>query len=133
MANEMSDSESVKPWTVRGIPPEERNAAIAAAKRSDMTLGDWLSRAIRTEIQQEKQANRAPVAVGQAVSDSQTSLSNAERVAASIRDLAAAGVPVAKSHASKITAALVAHLAAPVRRRKGVGQTGEAEVSDKIE
>ena len=31
---------SPAPWTIRGIPPEERNAAIEAAKRSDMTLGN---------------------------------------------------------------------------------------------
>src|SRR4051812_41183621 len=27
-------SDSVKPWSIRGVPPEERNAAIQAAKRA---------------------------------------------------------------------------------------------------
>ena len=108
MADEMSDS--VKPWTIRGIPPEERNAASEAAKRSDMTLGEWLRRAIRTEIQQGLQATRSPVPVGQPVSDSRTELAAVERIAASFRDLAVAGVPVSKAHASRITRALVAQL-----------------------
>jgi hypothetical protein len=101
---------SPAPWTIRGIPPEERNAAIEAAKRSDMTLGEWLRRAIRTEILKENQSSRAPVPVRQALSDSQTALSDVERIAASFRDLAAAGVPVSKGHAAKITRALVERL-----------------------
>jgi hypothetical protein len=44
------------------------------------------------------------------MSDSQTALSDVERIAASFRDLAAAGVPVSKGHAAKITRALVARL-----------------------
>lgn len=108
MPDELSDS--VKPWTVRGIPPEARNAAIEAAKRSDMNLGEWLDRAIRAQIQQEIQSVRLPVPVGQPVSDSQTALADVERIAASFRDLAAAGIPVSKAHAARITRALVAQL-----------------------
>lgn len=103
-------SDNIKPWTVRGIPPEERNAAGEAAKRVGMTLGEWLRRAIRTEIQQEAQAARAPVLVRQTVSDSQAALSDVERIAASLRDLASAGVPIAKGHAAAITRALVGRL-----------------------
>lgn len=44
----------VKPWTVKGIAPEERNAAIAAADRADMTIGEWLTRAIRTQVQADQ-------------------------------------------------------------------------------
>lgn len=40
-------SDNVKPWTIRGIPPEERIAASEAAKLSDMTV-DELHHAIRT-------------------------------------------------------------------------------------
>lgn len=124
MAAETSD---VKPWTIRGIPPEERNAAVAAADRADMTLGEWLVRAIRTEIQQEKQASRAPVPVGQPVSDGQTSLADVERIAASVRGLAEAGVPISKTQASRIYGALLAKL--PARGRSG-GNGQIAPVSD---
>lgn len=109
MAEDLSDS-GVKPWTIRGIPPEERNAASEAAKRAGMNLGEWLSRAIRAQIQSDSQASRAPVPVRPPESDSQTALSDVERIAASFRDLAAAGVPVSKSHAARITRALVARL-----------------------
>lgn len=46
----MSDK-VIKPWTIKGIPDEERNAAIAAAGRERMLIGDWIVRAIRTQIQ----------------------------------------------------------------------------------
>src|SRR4051795_12629284 len=94
MSEDLSDS-GVKPWTIRGIAPEERNAAGEAAKRAGMNLGEWLSRAIRAQIQSDNQASRAPVP---AEADSQTALSDVERIAASFRDLAAAGVPVSKTH-----------------------------------
>lgn len=96
--------DDIKPWTIRGIPPEERNAAGEAAKRDGMTLGDWLRRAIRTETQRQAQADRVPVRQERA--DSQTSLSDVERIASSFRDMAAAGVPVSKRHAARITRAL---------------------------
>lgn len=46
----MSDT-PVKPWTVKGISPEDRNAALHAADMQRMLIGAWLSRAIRTQIQ----------------------------------------------------------------------------------
>ena len=48
-------SDRVKPWTIKGIAPEERNAAIAAADRQDMNIGEWLSRAIRAQVQSDHQ------------------------------------------------------------------------------
>ena len=95
-------SDNVKPWTVRGIAPEERNAASEAAKRDGLSLGDWLSRAIRTHIQQGAAASRLPVPVRQAPSDTASMLSDVERIASSLRDLSAAGVPVPKGHAGRV-------------------------------
>ncbi len=132
MAAEMSDS--IKPWTIRGVAPEERNAAGEAAKRSDMTLGEWLSRAIRTEIQQAKQANRVPVPVGQPVgqptADSLTALSDVERIATAMRDMAAAGLPVPKGHAAQVSRALVAQLPQSSRRRRTSKSDNLADLSD---
>ena len=34
------------PWSVKGIEPDLREAAKSAAKRSGMTLGEWLNAAI---------------------------------------------------------------------------------------
>jgi hypothetical protein len=124
MADETSDN--IKSWSIRGVPPEERNAALAAADRSDMNVGEWLRRAIRTQIQQENQANRAPVAVGPVVSDGPTSLSDealakVERIAASVRDLAAAGVHPSKTAADRLHNALL----------KQLPSAGKAQKSDK--
>lgn len=115
-------SDNVKPWTIRGIPPEERNAAGEAAKRDGSNLGDWLRRAIRTQIQEQAASSRLPVPVRQEPSDTAAHLSDVERIASSIRDLAAAGVPVPKAHAVRVTRALVNLL--PPRPRKEAAHGG---------
>ena len=51
-------SDRIKPWTIKGIAPEERNTAIAAADRQGATIGEWLSRAIRTQVQSDHQSER---------------------------------------------------------------------------
>jgi hypothetical protein len=48
----------VKPWTIKGVDPEERNAAISAANRLEMTIGEWLKRAIRTQVQVDRNERR---------------------------------------------------------------------------
>lgn len=81
----MADQSDPKPWTVKNIPPEERNAAIAAAKREGMELGPWMARAIRTAIQTDRQADRAPVPLEQPrvrPSDPQVDLGSLERMVA---------------------------------------------------
>ncbi|HTB47056.1 MAG TPA: hypothetical protein VK741_25790 [Acetobacteraceae bacterium] len=57
------DQDRVKPWTIKGIAPEIRNAAIAAAERDNQTLGEWFSRAIPAMVQQQRARNRLPVMV----------------------------------------------------------------------
>ena len=84
-------SDRIKPWTVKGIAPEERNAAIAAADRQDMTIGEWLTRAMRTQVQADHQADRAPVPIGNAgipAVDRQSDLSDVERMIALARQIA---------------------------------------------
>jgi hypothetical protein len=56
-------SDRIKPWTIKGIPPEVRNAAIAAAEREGQTIGEWFTRAIPAFIQQARQQQRLPVRV----------------------------------------------------------------------
>ncbi|USQ74726.1 hypothetical protein NF552_26305 (plasmid) [Roseomonas mucosa] len=50
-------SDRIKPWTIKGIPPEERNAAIAAAEREDVAIGEWMRMAIRTKIKADRGAD----------------------------------------------------------------------------
>src|SRR5690242_17389053 len=95
-ASETTDR--VKPWTVKGIPPEERNAAIAAADREGLTIGEWLTRAIRTQVQTDHRSDRRSVALDPpafSASDCQSDLADLERVVALAKTLAAAnGQPI---------------------------------------
>jgi hypothetical protein len=88
----------VKPWTVKGISPEDRNAAIAAAEREGQTIGEYLSRAIRAQVQADRQRDRAPALVGpQSVPQSDHALAAIERMIAAARSLSdAAGEPPPK-------------------------------------
>ena len=45
----MSKTGSPTPWSIKGIGPEAREAAKAAAKREGMTLGAWLSERVIAE------------------------------------------------------------------------------------
>jgi len=87
-----------KPWSIRGVHPEVRNAALAAAKREGVTIGEWLDRAIRSHVRsgRKQEENVSDNAVRQ-VAD----LSDAERLVSMISRLAEAGAPVPKSVASK--------------------------------
>lgn len=42
-----------QPWSVKGIDPETRQAAKMAARRSGLTVGAWLNRAIRRAAAEE--------------------------------------------------------------------------------
>lgn len=89
-------SDDVKPWTIKGIPPEVRNAGIAAAGREKMTIGEWLARAIRSQVQSDRQQDRAPVVVGPTVRPT-ADLADIERLIAATAELAqATGEPPPK-------------------------------------
>jgi len=87
-----------KPWSIRGVHPEVRNAALAAAKREGVTIGEWLDRAIRLHVQSSRKQgeNTSNNAVRQA-----SDLSDAERLVSMISRLSEAGAPIPKSVASK--------------------------------
>ena len=87
-----------KPWSIRGVHPEVRNAALSAARREGLTIGDWLDRAIRSHIKSGRKQgeNLSDTPVRQA-----TDLSDAERLVSMIAQLSAAGAPIPKSVAAK--------------------------------
>jgi len=87
-----------KPWSIRGVHPEVRNAALAAAKRDGVTIGEWLDRAIRFHIKNIK--NSGEVASDKPV-QKMTDLSDAERLISMISKLSEAGAPIPKSVSSK--------------------------------
>jgi hypothetical protein len=126
----MSDGteDKVLPWTVKGIVPEARNAAIAAAKRERQPLGEWISRAIRTQIQSDRQQDRAPVPV--AAERPEIDLGEVERMVAMAAQLAGAGAPPPKSLSRVAYSLMRERLAAmkgpgqgPVRPKKVPGRT----------
>ena len=95
----MADDESyrVKPWTIKGIPPEIRNAAIAAADREKMAIGAWLGRAILGQVKTDRTQDRAPAVVGPEVRP-EADLADIERLIAATAELAqAAGEPPPKA------------------------------------
>ena len=51
---------SSAPWSVKGIDPDAREAAKEQARRSGMTLGEWLSHRIREEGEEHAAGERAP-------------------------------------------------------------------------
>jgi hypothetical protein len=96
-------SDEPKPWSIRGVTPEVRNAALAAAKRDNVTIGEWLDRAIRSHIKN----GRNP---GEITSDKPVrqgpDLSDAERIVGMIAQLSSSGAPIPKTVASKAYAVL---------------------------
>jgi len=59
-----------KKWGFKSFKIEEMNAAIAAARRNEMPVQDWVALAIRTRIQFERDQETAPAVVpGEGVVD----------------------------------------------------------------
>ncbi len=71
------------PWSIKGVEPELREVAKTAARRSGMTLGEWLNSAINEQAD-EKIADIAPVKV----SRSRISTHPIERAATKLEDIA---------------------------------------------
>lgn len=108
----------VKPWTIKGIGPEERNAAIAAAERVGMTIGEWLTRAIRTQVQADHQADRAPVVIEQAVqpkADREADLAAMERMIALAERIATANKQAIPKSITRATHALMREQLSAIR------------------
>src|SRR3954453_812287 len=90
-------TDRVKPWTIKGIAPEERNAAIAAAEREGLTIGEWLTRAIRTQVQADHRSDRLPVVADPPFpkADRQADLADLERMITLAEKIAATnGEPI---------------------------------------
>lgn len=51
-----------KPWTIKNVPTDVRDAATRMAKKDGVQIGEWLSAAIREKIKADKQKGKAVVA-----------------------------------------------------------------------
>lgn len=112
--------DDVKPWTVRGVPPEVRNAALSAAKRSGMGVGEWLDRAIRHYVQHEKNGSLETTKPAQEPASETTTREAAELVGL-IGELAAAGAPPPKGVAQQAYGLIRERLKALKAPTKAIG------------
>jgi hypothetical protein len=88
-APESDESDRVKPWTIKGIRIDIRNAAIAAASHDGLPLGKWFERNIPAIIQHNRQKTRMTVVADQPVipADPKADLEEIRDVLAIARDL----------------------------------------------
>ena len=124
---------TAKPWTIKAIPLETRNAAISAAEREGQTIGEWLTRAIRSQAQSDHQRDRAPAVVTPA-SDLKSDLNDIERMVALAAQLATAtGAPPPKGVSRAAYGLLrdrLERIKGPGPTRRGGGQTETPSGSD---
>ena len=80
-------SDRVKPWTIKGIPPEERNAAIAAAEREGVVLGEWMRLAIRTKIKADRGAKGKGAVAARGAKAPPMDLTEMERLVALVHQM----------------------------------------------
>ena len=62
--NKKKNTRQTDSWSIRGIPPETRTAALVASRRAGQTIGEWISRAIHEHA---KTATAAPALAGEDV------------------------------------------------------------------
>ena len=129
--SDQSDQDRIKPWTIKGISPEVRNAAIAAADRARQPIGEWMSRAIRSQVQVDRQETRSPVPVqpqSAPSSDRTADLAELERLVALTSSLSEAGAPPPKA-VSRTAYTLIRQRLAEMRgpTKTLPGPTGTAE------
>lgn len=116
--------DDVKPWTVRGVPPEVRNAALSAAKRSGMGVGEWLDRAIRHYVQHEKNASlEAQQPPQKSAASAETATKEAAELVGLIGELAAAGAPPPKGVAQQAYGLIRERLKALKAPTKAIGSS----------
>ena len=77
------------PWSVKGIEPDLREAAKSAAKRSGMTLGEWLNAAIVEQAETDPiPQHHSPPAATPKPTRSRISTHPIERAATKLEDIA---------------------------------------------
>ncbi len=75
------------PWSVKGVEPELREIAKTAARRSGMTLGEWLNSAINEQAEPESESE-TPAEASHPVRKNLISTHPIERAATKLEDIA---------------------------------------------
>ena len=77
------------PWSIKGVEPELREIAKTAARRSGMTLGEWLNSAINEQAETAATSTDAPAVEIRSPRSSLISTHPIERAATKLEDIAA--------------------------------------------
>ncbi|NLG91367.1 MAG: hypothetical protein GX486_05840 [Acetobacter sp.] len=57
----ISTKASLTPWSIRGVSPDVRAGASSHAKKSGITIGEWLELAIREKIKNDRNSEKSIV------------------------------------------------------------------------
>jgi len=107
-ANVGSPSGAAPEWS--DLSPEARDEAIKAAARAEMPIGQWLERAIRTQIQSEHEDQRGQTSDPTTLAP--VDLNELERLVALAGQIAAAGDGMPQSVRREANAVITARLKA---------------------
>ena len=126
-------SDDIKPWSIRGVPPESRNAAISAANREKMAIGAWMDRAIRTQVQADLGRQTAPAISSDNDRPTRQTIDDVAKVVGLISEMSAAGAPPPKRVAAQAYGLLKAALSdikASTSDKNGDVSDRKADLSD---
>ncbi len=89
VSNTSSDS-TAKSWSIRDVPANVRHAAVAGAKRDEISVGEWITRAIIGKVRSDRASGRTPAVIAppRALLDPAADLDAAERLIALAERLA---------------------------------------------
>ena len=116
-----------KPWTIKNVPADVRDAATRMAKKDGIQIGEWLSAAIREKIKADRQKGKAVVAgsTGGPALD----LTAVGQVVEMTRALSEAGITPNKRTAAAAQALLNQAITA-VRRGQTIATTGQTDTAN---
>lgn len=114
----------VRPWTIK-VGPDIRNAATEAAKREGQEIGEWIARAVLSQIQsdlrREVAVTPAPETVRLEPVRPEVGLADVERIVGLVGQMAEAGAPPPKGVSRLVYSLLRGRLAdirGPTQRRE---------------
>lgn len=115
----MSDKKSeqidnLPAWSVRGVPGDVRSATLTHAKKAGVSIGDYVTQAIREKIKNDRSGGKAVAVRGP------VSMSEASAVVDMLSRLSGSGVELPSSLQKSAVAMM-----SKVVREVSKGQTGE--------
>jgi len=92
MSDKISKTDDNLPaWSIRGVPADVRGATLTHAKKAGVSIGDYVTQAIREKIKADRSGGRAVAVRGP------VSMSEAGQIVEMLKGLASAGVELPAS------------------------------------